>query len=513
MFNREIRIKFSTLFSIAYIYIYIPCITFVLTWLKPFIGVVVAVALIVLLVDMIRKQRDEDRNDDEDYLKIRLINLIIVAAVVLGITFIAGWPGYGHQTEDWNKHNAIMNDLKDRNWPVIYENKNERALLTYYIGQYLVPSFIGKVFSATFRSTLSINWIWSSVGLLIFVLVFMKIAGADNTKKQAISLFIIFLGAGLMVLMQAVGSKLMPSCIPIGQTGWRDYFFNVENTLQFRSNFVAIRWAFGQTIVPWIISVMLYYYKSQVNTWVPMLLPCILFGAFPFVGIISVAIVIYIGYCKSTKDVKIILKKTFSWENILCFCTLGIVLMLYYLGYLIQPKEDLAGFSIMDISGKGILIYLMFVMGSFGTYAVIIAKETKKDIAFWGAFIIMLILPFFKMGHANDLLMGACIGPSMILYLIMTKWLFLEDSAVMFRKGILVTLLVIGAMKPSLEIVRCVYDYDYTQYLPDETLNGSMERFVDRKNNAIPVDLRYYYYTYDADSCLFMKYVGRTRAK
>ena len=339
----------------------------------------------------------------------------------------------------------------------------------------------------------------------------MKVAVADNTRKQAICLFIIFLGAGLMVLMQAVGSKLMPFHIPIGQTGWRDYFFNVENTLQFRSNFVAIRWAFGQTIVPWIISVMLYQHKTWVNLWVPMIMPCILFGAFPFVGIISAAIIIYIGYCQSAKDVKVILKNTFSWENILCFCTLGIVLMLYYLGYMIQPKEDVVGFSMMVLSGKGILTYLMFVTGSFGAYAAIIAKETKKDMAFWGALLIMLILPFFRMGKANDLLMGACIGPSMILYLLVSKWLFLEDASLMFRKGILVTLLVIGAMKPSLEIVRCVYDYDYTQYLPDKTLNGSMEAFANRSDQSIPVDLKYNYFTYDADRCLFMKYVGKSR--
>lgn len=53
--------------------------------------------------------------------------------------------GLSPQSADWSKHNAVLRDLIEKEWPVLYHNEDESSLLTYYLGQYLVPALSGKV--------------------------------------------------------------------------------------------------------------------------------------------------------------------------------------------------------------------------------------------------------------------------------------------------------------------------------------------------------------------------------
>ena len=63
-----------------------------------------------------------------------------------------GFGGFAPQKSDWGKHNAILNDLVTRSWPVYYKNDNEISMLVYYLAQYLVPALAGKIFNSLFFS-------------------------------------------------------------------------------------------------------------------------------------------------------------------------------------------------------------------------------------------------------------------------------------------------------------------------------------------------------------------------
>ena len=397
---------------------------------------------------------------------------------------------------------------------MIYHNNGEEAMLTYYIGQYIVPAGIGKVFKMSFKSILTVNWLWSALGLILVMLLFTCAAGAKKVREQIFCIVFVVLAGGLMPLQQSIGNILYPSDIMIGQTGWLDYFMTYGRiSLQFRTNFISIRWAFGQTIVPWIIIIILYLNRDKVRYYLPLVLPSVLFGTFSSFSIIITAIFLYVDYCCKNKKIKQIIKETFSLENCLSALSLGSTLFIYYIGYITQEKPEGVGFSFVNYFNKDIGIYLIFVLGAFGLYALIIFREYKRMFSYWACVLLMLLLPLIKFGAVNDLLMGACIAPSMLLYVLIARWLFEQNQvAVQFRKGIMITLLMISFIKPSLELFTCIRDFDYTEYVPNDVF-VTMEHFANRYGENVSMDVIYNYYTYDAYDSLFMKTIGENTNK
>ncbi len=79
------------------------------------------------------------------------------------------------QAGDWAKHNAILYDLVNRRWPVLYTNVKEHSMLTYYIGQYMVAALVGKVTHST-RIAEIVLYIWNMIGLVLvlFNLLFLQ---------------------------------------------------------------------------------------------------------------------------------------------------------------------------------------------------------------------------------------------------------------------------------------------------------------------------------------------------
>ena len=65
---------------------------------------------------------------------------------MLFICLNTGSGGFTGQTGDWSKYNAVLHDLIEYRWPVVYTTSYGDSMLSYYIGQYLLPAVIGKIF-------------------------------------------------------------------------------------------------------------------------------------------------------------------------------------------------------------------------------------------------------------------------------------------------------------------------------------------------------------------------------
>ena len=49
------------------------------------------------------------------------------------------------QAGDWSKHNALLSDLINLDWPVRYFYEGKQGTLVYYVGAYLLPALFGKI--------------------------------------------------------------------------------------------------------------------------------------------------------------------------------------------------------------------------------------------------------------------------------------------------------------------------------------------------------------------------------
>jgi|GEM_PF-1944064 len=498
-------------------YIYIPVFLFVALWLRPVLAALFCIMMTLAVLMYVLHLLNEIKRTPERVYHGNYLFLLLAVAFLFGIGFVSGWSGHGIQTEDWPKHNAILHDLLERDWPVMYQGESGPSLLTYYIAQYLPPAMIGRLFHLPFQQVLLANWLWSSVGLTLVYLVFVCAAGARGIKRQLTCLAMLIFCGGLMSLQQSVGNSLYPEDILVGQEGWLDYFLSYGRyMLQYRTNFISIRWVFGQTLVPWMVTCIFYMRRHDVRNYLPLLLPVLLSGTFSFVPLAVFAVVAYVCAVIRLRKWKAVLAQTFSPQNLLSATSLGVVLFLYFLGYMIQAKPEEMGVSLVGYGGADFGIYLIFVLGSFVLFTLPILKEHLTNSLFWTAIGLMLALPFIKLGMANDLLMGAGIVTSFVLYLCMAQFLFghrkeankTEKSRQRHhvRRGLLIALMLVSFLKPALELYH-LHAHDY-QYAPNDEWQ-TLEDFADPEDETIAMDIRYNYYTYEPDDSPFMKYIGK----
>ena len=170
---------------IAYVYIYLPILLFVVTWARWCFSIPVCVMVIYAVQSQVR----------DGSLRIRICrnNLPLIALSVLLIIvwlIICGMGSFTAQTSDYAKHNYILDQLTNNKWPVYCEYKGNKGMLTYYLGAYLVPSLVGKYIHYTNASRI-MTLIYAVPGVaLLFVYVYksMKIA----SKKLFLLLILSF---------------------------------------------------------------------------------------------------------------------------------------------------------------------------------------------------------------------------------------------------------------------------------------------------------------------------------
>lgn len=116
-------------------YLALPYFIFVMGWLKLYLALfyvsLIALSLYIFLRRIDRICKHEQEKTDKNVLGGRVILLVVL--VVLVFLGISGVGGFGYQDTDWLKHNAILMDLVERPWLVVYQLGEEKLPLVYFI--------------------------------------------------------------------------------------------------------------------------------------------------------------------------------------------------------------------------------------------------------------------------------------------------------------------------------------------------------------------------------------------
>ena len=127
----------KTLKYSSYIYLILPVIFFLIGWIKPIIAIPFSIAIIYAMFIV-------NKNCENTEMVITEKKLAIVFVILLIICVLAGQGGLFYQSHDHHWRNAIFRDLINQEWPVYYERSD--TYLDYYIGHWLVPAGIAKMF-------------------------------------------------------------------------------------------------------------------------------------------------------------------------------------------------------------------------------------------------------------------------------------------------------------------------------------------------------------------------------
>lgn len=500
------QIKYKWLFCASMAYIYLPVFIFVFGWLKTGFAAFIFGACAFCFFRVNKKN-----TLSQTVFAVDPVVLVLSVLLFAGIGYYAGYGRFVDQASDWNKHNAILTDLVKRSWPVLYSNGKEHSMLTYYIGQYMVPAAVGKAIHSVRIAEIAL-YAWNIAGL---ILVFLNILFYTREK----SFFGQFLYAFMMPFFSIplwISEVVLKNISIFNKIGSRQWYFNDNGILiQYSSNYVLLRWVFAQVIPVWLIVIIFLIHKDKIEYYVLFLLPDVFFGTLTFLGIFPIAVGTAAEYLCKEKKLKKWLKQIFSAENIIVSATLGAVLFLYFYGNVTGEKPPEIGFGFMPYTTSTIVIYLTFVGVNILPYAVILFKDHVNDSIFYTAILSLLILPLFKMGLNNDLTMRASISGLFVLMIYVIQNMIDRiknyNGKGAAKTALLVTVLflMVGTYYPFMELTDSVQADDF-RTLGKEGWN-TLEDFANRSLEEVSDGVKYNYYSYDLENNFFCRHLMKNR--
>lgn len=434
------RVSWLTAATIGYLAL--PLVLFFVTWLRlPYAVVLVAVVAVGMLPFVPGRPH--------------LTRLHLNWQVVAGVTVLAGWVAisgplsFVHANFDWWKHDAVFNDLLRREWPVTYlhNEAGDSVVLRYYLGWYLVPAALGKVFGHGL--TQYFVFLWTLAGVLLVVGNVVQLVRSTWHKALAIGLFILF--SGLDIVGGLITGNPGRVALGVHVEQWATYFSYDSNTTQ-------LFWAPQHVLPGWIFGVLAFrFWKEQ---WFARTLLIVL-ALLPFwspitaVGALPIAAVIAVHHWRHGNR-----RLLFSVSNLVSAPLIVIALGLFLGQHLGGNPAGFSweGHSFWAVAGH----YVLFTALEVGVplvIAVLLGPLRQRPLLIMSIAVLM-ILPLFKVGVFNDTAMRTSIVPLTILTCCMVSALGARPT-VNHRKitVVFVGVLLVGtSLTPAQELARVVID-------------------------------------------------------
>lgn len=502
-------ISYSKLKKIAYFCLLLPSLVFVLGFLKWYIALPVTALLVAAYVFTLRDTKKEYELYREKEISLTKKQLGALIGVVMVWCFLSGLGNWYYQSGDWSARNAIFRDLIRFEWPVIYSAKN--AALVYYIGYWLPPALIGKLFYGI-TADLDVAWVignfalwvWSVICVIVVILMVLVFINANTYKrfKTALIVFIAFSGLdiiGTLVLRIFYGVPF-PNHIE-----WWTYF-------QFSSMITCLGWVFNQAILSWMATIC-FISEKNVRNYAFIIVLMLSSAPLPAVGLalymLGIA-VLKLYKAIRAKEHKAFWYDVFTPQNVILVLTLLPIYFFYYktnvavnVGQLGQPefltRDRLAMWIMIGLIAASAILcvvlklakkrfaealfftalvtaificsvfnlkiargYLSFLLLEGGIYLFLIWRDNRREPLFYLTWVIMAICPLITVGTSVDFCMRASIPAVFILMLLCIKYLFDHENALSAKKFnletvtvcLLVVALCIGAVTGARELLR-----------------------------------------------------------
>lgn len=420
--------------KLAVIYVICPIIVFLFGWTRFYIALIATGLLVYATYKFLKR----NVISDETIICIDL-RLLLSIIVILGVwCWTSGIGGFFVQRWDHHARNAVFRDLIMYDWPVIYPKTGNG--LVYYFTFWMIPALVGKIAGWTIANIALLVWSILGVTLVYFGLCFTL--KATTSKKLIVLLVIFIIWSGLNLVGLGIADVLGYNNFTVGEAyGWADAL----GGYQYTPNTGLMKWVFNQTIVPWLLTTLFLLHKDDISVYAYIGVLMLPYGPLPFVGIFLVMVLYAFSKLKKN-NILLLLKKTISIQNI--FGALAIVPIFYlFFKCNVAANGDAAdsGFglyvSLKDFNYRYFFVLLLFCFLEFGVYSLLIWKKYQKDMLFWIVNVLLILIPYFRLGSGRDFCMRVSIPGLFILMIYVIGYLF--DIQGEFCKNIIAQFLII----------------------------------------------------------------------
>lgn len=498
--------RFNPIVYIAYLYIFLPVLLFLLTWIKPIIGIPF---FVLVAFGIYQSLKNETPVWTPSFSKRSVVYLCVGIGIIVLVVLTSGIGGSVPQMPDHLYRNTLYKVLVDYDWPVkITAYTGSVNGLTYYIGFWLPAALCAKFTSYQFGFLF--QQIWAVIGLFL-VWYFI----CERKKKLSILflvLFFLFGGADY------IGTLLTGNYFdqPGNSVEWYSVLYNYPSVL------TEIFWAFNQAIYAWVIFVLLQRQttnRSLLFIWSASLLSCTL----PAVGMIP--FVVYQGFQNTEGDTLLErltkgIKASLTAQNAIGFLValLFSIYLLSNISFSANMAQSLEGINrslVVENQAVSTVVagsfkpyrwtstlysYLWFILIEFGLWYMVIYKSQHNKGIYWLTFVVLLVCPLIKIGYFIDFCMRASIPALFVLYeMVLDAIDDYIEKADKIRLGMIVVLFLIAGVNCYETLVAVIQPMTENLYFEKENVLELIEEplFATAEN------------FFASENTFFFRYIGK----
>ncbi len=428
---------------LAYVYLCIPVLIFLIFWVKPLLSIPLSLAVVYSCFRAVQNASGVAIDFRLEKKKLIII-FILLALWVIG----SGVGGLVWQNRwDHMYRNAIFHDLVRYDWPVVNLAGAQPRSLCYYIGFWLPSALVGKVFGYSAGYVFQLVWAFFGVVLAFLLL-------SESVKKlsfRVLFLFVFFSGLDILpYLFYGLHSGSAAGVLTeLLQGAHLELTLNQFNS---SSNTTLLYWLYNQTIPFWVGFLLLLREQSnRTRLFTYMLL--VLFAPFPALALAPLLAYQFIrGLIDARRQAnpgnKHFLLDTLTIENATGFLV-SLIIALYF-----ASNASAGKVSLLALNKNTILHYVLYLATEFLVFLPFVFQKAKKDAVFWILFATMLFFSFVQMGDSYDFAWRTSIPAAFYVMLLLMRQSLAGEGVARWKKALFLVVILIGAVTPTMELLR-----------------------------------------------------------
>lgn len=446
--------------KIALLWLGSPLLLFSATWLRPLWALVFTALWGAALWWSIQQHTSPEKNASEKNTSGGVAGYLIVLAWVS----VCGAGGYGYQSSDYVMHNGRLLDLIHYAWPVSYARPDgSQQLLVQYAGYYLWPALAGKM--AGISTAVFVQHLWLLMGCWLAL---RMMALLTQVRAWMAALGLVLFGGwdfwGLLLFtalrnfsaLQQVDAQWFFALLNIqGIPEWLDFWpaLLLQKNIWF-GNFIALApsllWAPHQVVAGWLVVGFLCRACYQ-QKMAPVLFSCALllyWSPMIALGLLPTVLILCLWQLTNRKE---------CWRegfSLLAGIAVVVVLSFYYASVpFVAIPHGVLSFSNVDL-----LVFVLFILQSWGIYAVVIGLCWSRLDTALRMFAVALFasagfMSCMYYGDFNDLTVRFSSAFFFGILLVMVKLLrVLWQTKAYWRAVLLMSMLVPGFFSGALNV-------------------------------------------------------------
>lgn len=435
----------------ALVYLAFPVLVFLVGWLNWWVGLPIAVLLVLALGSVIRPGRGALE-------AVSAATLALVALTALGWSALGGAGHLFFANFDWLTRDAVLRDLVVGEWPVGYERADGLPmLLRAPIAYYLPAALVGKVLGVAWADMAL--YAWTALGVALFLAMAVARAEGDGRVVAVLAVMVLFSGMDLVGTVLRGGLTLAANLTPLDHLEWWGQRY------QYSSNTTQLFWVPNHALPGWLATLLLLrnFEKVEFMRVLPVVVALLpLWSPLTAVGFLPFAAIAFVRH--------LWIQAPKNWLAVVP--VLASISIVAVTGLYLTHGAGAISSGATRVTGEPWWYYvphhLQFFLLEAGILWLLL-MFVRRDMFLWLAGLVLLLLPALSFGPSNDLVMRASIPALVVLALAAANTI--QAPALALRRRVLwpiVAVLLLGVPTALTEITRAIVE---PAWKPDLTSN------------------------------------------